>query len=185
MRVLPLLAFPLLLACATQGAPPPQAVAPNANSTSSRAQVESMLSQPNTSPEAWKTIPDAAVWLRQIAGDATQPPQQRARATEALGTLDAPEAGPALLAFAGDANELAAVRSAAIVALAVRGGPASAQGLSGYLADANAEVRLGAAHALGIAGGEPAKNALQSRLDAETDPKVRDEIQKSLAKITN
>ncbi|MBS2028331.1 MAG: HEAT repeat domain-containing protein [Deltaproteobacteria bacterium] len=185
MRVLPCLAFPLLLACATSGGPPPQSVTPNANGSNSRAQVEAVLNQPSTTPDAWKAIPDATYALRQIAGDPTMPPQQRAKATEALGTVDGPEVATALQTLASDANELPAVRSAAIVAMAVRGGPASAQGLSGYLADANAEVRLSAAHALGIAGGEPAKNALQARLDAETDPKVRDEIQKSLAKMTN
>lgn len=186
MRALLYAVLAPLLACATPG-PSPQPIQPNQMPASDRARVDALLAQdPPPAPESWKQLgPQALTWLRQVAGDPAETPTRRTRAIGGMAGLDDPDTGPVLQSFATDGNGLPAVRAAAALSLSAHDGPKSAEALKPLLADGNAEVRFAAARALGNAGGDVARAALQSRLDAETDPKVRDELQKSLAKLTN
>lgn len=137
-------------------------------------------------PEQWKALgPEGLTLLRQVAADPAELPERRAKAVGGMAFLDDANASAVLASFATDANALPAVRQSAALALALRDGPGAVPVLTTLLGDANGGVRLAAAQALGRAGGADARTALQGRLDAETDPHVRDEIQKSLAKVTN
>jgi len=143
------------------------------------------LREPAT-PAQWRALgPGGARALIQLASDPAETPARRARAIHGMASLDDPTVASALGGFATDANQPAEIRGAAAVALAAHDGPASVAVLAPLLNDVSAPVRAAAARALGLAGGDAAKSALQARLDAETDPGVRDALQKALTKTTN
>lgn len=174
-----------VLACATP-TPTPQPLQPTQQTPGDRARLDALLAQESAPPEAWKQLgPGALTLLRQVAGDPAEIPQRRARAVAGMAWLDDPQVAPVLQSFAGDPNTLPEVRAAAALALATHEGAKSVDALKPLLTDGNADVRFAAARALGTAGGDAAKAALQGRLEAESDPRVRDEIQKSLARMTN
>jgi HEAT repeat protein len=190
---LPLLLPGLLLpnlACATSSTPPPSSTVPGVATTATlenlRPKVLALLGSGASTPDQWKALgPEALTVLRQLASDPTQPPAQRASAVGGMAYVDNPLTSDVLKSFATDPNLLAPVRESAVLALAARDGTNAVPALAPLLADGEAEVRTGAARALGNAGGAAARTALQSRLDAETDPHVRDEIQKALTRTAN
>jgi HEAT repeat protein len=177
------------LGCATGAAEPrPQPLPPTAGAVASQPARLSPLLAPEArpAPEQWKALgPEGLSLLRQVASDPAELPERRARAVSGMAFLDDAGSSAVLQSFATDSNALPAVRQSATLGLAVREGPHAVPMLAPLLGDGDVSVRLAAAQALGRAGGNDARTALQGRLDAETDPHVRDEIQKSLAKVTN
>jgi HEAT repeat protein len=178
------------LACATEKkAETPAVTQPGqSEALNLRPKVLALLQAMEGTPsvEQWKQLgPEALTVLRQIAADPAELPTRRARAAASMAYVDNPAASDTIKGLASDVNALPLVRKSAVLALAARDGTNAVPALTGLLADNDLDVRSASARALGSAGGAGAKTALQSRLDTETDPKVRDEIQKSLAKIAN
>ncbi len=197
MRHVPLLLVILLAlpvsACATEKdthKPEPTPTGKGSSSQASdndlRPRVIALLSTDSVAPEQWQALgPGALLVLRQLVSDPAEQTTLRLRAVEDMAFVDNPQTSEVLRGFATDANVISPLRKSAVMALSARDGTTATPVLSGLLGDNDADVRVGAARALGNVGGSDARTALQARLDNETDPKVREEIQKSLARVTN
>ena len=101
-------------------------------------------------------------------------------------SLSGPEPDPApeeiarLRSALGDWRAPDAVRCQAALELAERLGPAAVADLEPLLHNDREAIRLGATRALGQAGGEDAKKALEDRLELEETAEVREAIQRTL-----
>jgi HEAT repeat protein len=151
-----------------------------------RPKVLALLSVTDGAPDRWKALgAEALTVLRQLASDPAETPARRAAATASMAYVDNPAATEVLRAYSTDANVLPQVRQGAVQALAAREGVQAVAMLSPLLSDGDTEVRRSVAKALGDVAGPAARAALQARLAAETNPQVRDDIQKALARTAN
>lgn len=167
-------------------APPPagsgagDAGSPPLSGPQLRAAVLALLER-GAPPEDWQPLGAAAVpVLEELARGAGTPPRRREEAIRSLGALEVPEAAAPLRALAADARAPDDLRARAAFALAQQQGPAAVADLEPLLQDPREPLRLGAARALGQAGGEDAKKALEDRLELEDSVMIREAIQKTL-----
>jgi HEAT repeat protein len=176
-------------AVGSAGAAPPRAPQRTVQATPAEvgAIVEGLLMgyEPGDPGEALRRLgaPAADVLLR-LAQDAKTPPLRRLRAIEALQHVPTP-AGREYL------SRLIAERRTATASLAVYELAAAARGLAGFgapaapeltplLASDSADVREGAAYALGKIRTPEALSALQARLRVETESGVREALGRAL-----
>jgi HEAT repeat protein len=175
-------------ACAT-AAPHPAETGPRpaaAPQAALRPRVLAMLEAADVRADAWKGLgPGVLDVLSQLSSDAAQPLALRAQAALSLAWAVEPEASACAQALATDAHAPAGVRQQAAMAWALRDGTGAIVGLLPLLADPEAPLRAGAAGALGVAGGPDARDALTKRLEVETEPSVREALQKALARAVN
>ena len=151
-----------------------------------RTKVLALLAITDAGADRWRALgPEALTVLRQLASDPAEIPARRAAATASIAYVDNPAATEVLRAYATDANVLPQVRQSAVQALGAREGVQAVPMISPLLSDGDPDVRRGAAKELGDVAGPAARAALQSRLAAETNPQVRDDIQKALARTAN
>jgi len=127
--------------------------------------------------------------LVQIAGDRAARLPLRARAMSALAYARTPEAHDFLENFvirympSEGPGERQLLRKAAI-ALGWQAGGRAVEILGLLLDHADAEVRIDAAIALGLTRTRAAEKPLRTRLDRETDPGVRAQIEGQLKALT-
>jgi len=178
------------MACATQARAPanqgPAAVESPAelNKVEVRERVQNLLSEPSASAADWKRLgPGASIVLEQTIKDARAPAATRGRAVDALAQVDDAEAAAKLESIAQNGKVGASLRSKAVAALAEREGPASAQPIKPVLSDPNRQLREQAVRSLASVGGPDARAVLEERLPREEDARLRELIQRSLARM--
>ena len=183
-------ALQLTMACATQARAPanqgPTAVESPAelDKVEVRERVQNLLSEPGASAADWKRLgPGASIVLEQTIKDARAPVATRGRAVEALAQVDDAEAAAKLESIAQNGKVGASLRSKAVAALAEREGPASAQPIKPVLSDPNRQLREQAVRSLASVGGPDARAVLEERLPREEDARLRELIQRSLARM--
>jgi HEAT repeat protein len=183
-------ALQLMLACATQArAPAIQAQTvverpPELDEVEVRERVQNLLSEPSASAADWKPLgPGALLVLEQTISDARAPAAARGRAVEALALVDNAEATAKLKSIAQNGKVRPPLRSKAVAALAEREGAACAQPIKPVLSDPNRQLREQAVRSLASVGGPDARAALEERLPREEDARLRELIQRSVARM--
>lgn len=107
----------------------------------------------------------------------------RVRAAWALGGYPGSRARAVLVTTLSDREEDAGVRAAAMTGYARVAGPLVTRDLKPYLRDANPTLRIGAARALGVAGGREARELLVEALSHEDDLDVRMAMDEALKEV--
>jgi len=184
---LSLLAYPAA-SCATPPRTPADETTPPTQSRAAQAQndvrarAEALLDR-GAPAQDWKALgADGLRALEQISNDPAAPPERRARAIQAMGVLELPEATGKLAAILKDAHAEPRYRAQAATAIARLSGDDVGPALDAALADPNAQVRLAVARALAGVGGETARGAIEKRLSEEEDAAVREALEQSLTK---
>ena len=149
----------------------------------SKEQVLGLLSgyEETASPDSLKALPgDVPATLRAIVADSSLTQTQRARAIHALGWFPDDTNRALLVAHARGGNPMFARK--AVYALANGWGDQAIDELTVALANPDVQTRMAAASALGHMATPSAKLALEARLAYETDPTVRNTIEKQMGK---
>lgn len=148
-----------------------------------RAKVETLLSGYEYVPtnEDWKRVgPGALDVLVQIANDPAQLPTRRTRAVASMAQVENPKATDTLLTLANDSKVEVRYRSTAVEALGAKLGDAALPKVSPLLNAKDAELREASARAIARMNTADARKTLESRLEKEQDPAVRDALQRGL-----
>ncbi len=159
-----------------------------APASSTRHDVEAALNK-NPSPTELHRLADTAEpTLIAIAGDRAASPAARGRSLAALAYARSGRAHTFLENFiikttpSRDPADHVLLRRAAM-ALGWQSGPRLTEVLAPLLDSDDREVRLDAAAALGLGRAHDAERPLRARLEVETDPAVKHEIQAALTSI--
>jgi hypothetical protein len=164
--------------------PPSQASPAPPPSGDVRAQVVSLLDQPDAFPPygtRWQPLgPAAFSVLEELASNAKAPAPQRARAVTSMAAVDHPQAADHLRALLADRGTEPPLRASAATALSLRAGQEAIPTLLPFLQDREGQVRIAVARALGRLGGPQVQQALEERLPSERDPLVREALQQGL-----
>ncbi len=119
-----------------------------------------------------------AAELLEIAKDDSLPRSRRGRAVSALGWFPSDDIRSDLTTWLASDDRLLARKAAG--ALATGWGDAAVVDLSTALASDDVQLRVATSKALGSIGSDTARQALQARLDAETNATVQDSIRAAL-----
>ncbi|HVT09610.1 MAG TPA: HEAT repeat domain-containing protein [Polyangia bacterium] len=159
-----------------------------ASAPSTRHDVEAALTKNPSPPELHRLAETAEPTLIAIAGDRAAAAPVRGRALAALAYARSGRAHTFLENFiikttpSRDPGDHVLLRRAAM-ALGWQSGPRLTEVLAPLLDSDDREVRLDAATALALGRAHDAERPLRARLEVETDPAVRHEIQAALTTI--
>jgi hypothetical protein len=161
-----------------------QAAPAEPSSLDVRAQVVSLLGQPDAFPPygtRWQPLgPAALTVLEELASNPKAPTPQRTLAVTSMAAVDHPQAADHLRALLEGRRTEPPLRASAATALSLRAGQEAIPLLLPFLQDPNEQVRIAVARALGRLGGPQVQQALEDRLPSEQNPLVREALQQGL-----
>lgn len=179
------LAFPCVLvsACLAVTTGTHALAQPAGPPTADAARVRALLAE--DAPESqWRTLGAAAVpALIEATAAVELPLGQRRAALRALAAIATPAAVEAIRSVVQDGRAPEALRSEAAGALALAAGHGALAELLPLIAQGPATVCAAAAEAVARLGGEEVREALEARLEHETDPELRARLQRSLTRL--
>ena len=135
--------------------------------------------------ELSKAGSDVDLVLADLMGNPKQDVEIRMRAAAALGLFEGSRPEAVLTSTLSSREVPSRVRAAAMLGLARKLGQGVVEDLRTYLRDADATLRMGAARALGEAGGARARGILTDGLESEDSLDVRAAIEAALKRASS